>query len=201
MAKLRVLMETVSTLTSLPFPSVEMHARPLRKARLLSTGAKGVNAPEIVASDISNLIISMLAGSPTHAETLVREAREFKVVQNTPVINTLLGLPDEHDFGNAVDSFIDLFSDINVEKRLLEFIGRGSNKDLKYVTPMLRRVSYGRGSMFTISFYAKDEDGRFSTAVQNEYYEPSYVVSALEKVSSISNLAFWTSMGALLRAV
>ncbi|MEI6558510.1 MAG: hypothetical protein WCO00_08880 [Rhodospirillaceae bacterium] len=197
MAKLRVLMEKMAELTGQPFTSIEMHARPLRKARLLSTGAKGVNAPEVVASDITNLVIAILRESPTHAATLVPETRNFTAAKTCSAITELLDLSDGHRFGDAMDAFIMLFSDPAAFQRMKAVFDKHQNTETTYICPNVERISFGDDTSIRIVFGHDREEDKFSCT----YIDIKERKAPIEfmRTASMSMMHFWTELGKLLR--
>lgn len=61
MALVSDLVEAIAEVEDLPLPTVQMVARHLREAGLLSTGARGRNAPPATVTDAANLLIAVNA--------------------------------------------------------------------------------------------------------------------------------------------
>lgn len=61
MALVSDLVEAIAEVEDLPLPTVQMVARHLREAGLLSTGARGRNAPAATVTDAANLLIAVNA--------------------------------------------------------------------------------------------------------------------------------------------
>ena len=74
MAKLSDLIPALSKATGMPETSVEAYARRIRQAGKLSTGGRGLGAAEMTSQDCANLLIAVMARTPTHA---VEELHRF----------------------------------------------------------------------------------------------------------------------------
>lgn len=54
-------LQTIASALTQPFGSVKLYARELREAGLLTTGARGVNAPHMTPLDAARLVLAILA--------------------------------------------------------------------------------------------------------------------------------------------
>lgn len=80
----------IGSLTSLlastygiPEPTVTLVARSMREAGLLSTGARGVNAPEMTMRDVARLTLALMSGEPP--SKVVEEFRFIASLQTAEI--------------------------------------------------------------------------------------------------------------------
>ncbi len=95
-----------------------MHARELRKAGLLTTGARGVNAPHMTTIDAARLLIALLTtDKPSQAAQSVRDLGRLKPRRKSPgedrepfVVAVARRLPEVHSFEIGLASLVELFA-------------------------------------------------------------------------------------------
>jgi hypothetical protein len=97
--KLSAFIDVLAEATGMPRSSVEQYVKPLRKARLLTTGGRGAGAPDIDAGDCARLLVALMAGSPTHAVEFVQEiGRLPPAFSHDSAVAKAWGLPRRHTF-------------------------------------------------------------------------------------------------------
>lgn len=62
--RIGTLISLLSSTYGIPEPTVSVVARSLREAGLLTTGARGVNAPNMEVGDVARLTLALLTGQP-----------------------------------------------------------------------------------------------------------------------------------------
>lgn len=63
----------------------EVYARPLRKAKLLTTGGRGSSTPQVSVTDCANLLIAIMApGYAIHAAEAVKQYRSLELMRRKP---------------------------------------------------------------------------------------------------------------------
>lgn len=67
-----------------PDLQAEIYARPLRKAGLLTSGGRGLNAPQVTVTDCANLLIAIMApGKAIRAAETVRKYRSLALLHRS----------------------------------------------------------------------------------------------------------------------
>jgi hypothetical protein len=78
MATVGQLTETIATATGVPKPTVALVVRSLREAGLLTTGARGRNAPRMTPLDAARILIALLGSErPVDAPRVVEDFGQF----------------------------------------------------------------------------------------------------------------------------
>jgi hypothetical protein len=111
------LTKAVAGATLMPEATVTAHARMLREAGLLTTGARGVNAPEMTPLDAARLLLSvMVTERPSRAVDAVRDFGSLVCVQvNLRDAELTLdryngGLPKHHTFEKGIETLIGIYA-------------------------------------------------------------------------------------------
>ena len=104
-------------ITGLPEGSVVKFSRELRDGGLLTTGARGVNAPEMTFLDAARMLVAVLATDrPSRAAKVVRDFGSLKtwtVIPNSKHSEFALvrcGLTDDHTLEQAIAAAIQIFA-------------------------------------------------------------------------------------------
>lgn len=104
----------IASTYGLPEKSVFLVARALREAGWLTTGARGVNAPDMTVSDAARLTLALLTGAPPS-----KVVSEFKFIRELQTKNRLNKgelldfekMPMHHTLEDAVKRFFEVSSD------------------------------------------------------------------------------------------
>lgn len=97
MAKLVQVIPALASTLGMTAGAVEAYVKPLRKARLISSGPRGPGAPEMGTRDVTHVLLAVLAGSPTSAVSDVLVCSDLS-------LDTAASAPDdsvERAFGGA----------------------------------------------------------------------------------------------------
>jgi hypothetical protein len=97
------MIEMVARHTGLPEASLRIYARVLREAGLLSTGARGVNAPPMTWLDLSRFLIALLGtGVAARAADAVKDFGEMVVADHPTPLATVQSEDDTRTFEQAL---------------------------------------------------------------------------------------------------
>ena len=127
--KIGPLISLLSSSYGLPETTVVVVARALREAGWLTSGARGVNAPDMSARDAARLSLALLTGEPPSKVTLVYELlRTLQTVDEYPIAGLLdrETLPHDHTLEDAITALFEASSDP-------ELIGRYGEKQTDHV--------------------------------------------------------------------
>lgn len=128
--KIGPLISLLSSSYGLPETTVVVVARALREAGWLTSGARGVNAPDMSARDAARLSLALLTGEPPSKVISVFEVlRTLQTVDEYPgagLINREI-LPHDHILEDAITALFEAAADP-------ELIGRYGEKQTAHVT-------------------------------------------------------------------
>lgn len=99
------LVTLLSTTYGLPEASVTLVARAMREAGWISTGARGVNAPEMNTRDVARLTLALLSGEPASkvvAEFEILRSLQTKTVFSKEGFVPQSALPQAHTFEDLI---------------------------------------------------------------------------------------------------
>lgn len=110
------LISLLSSTYGMPEPTVTVVARALREAGLLTTGARGINAPEMSMRDVARLTLALMTGEPPSrvvAEFCFIAQLQTKTVFETEAWISSERLSNGHIFEDAVtEVFSAMFDDV-----------------------------------------------------------------------------------------
>lgn len=135
----------ISSAFGVPEPTVVVVARALREAGWLTSGARGVNAPQMTAQDAGRLSLALLTG-----ESPIRVVEEFEFIRGLqtneeyPSVG-LIGkddLPDKHSFEDVLTALFHLHSDQDrISKFSTEFLGHRLKPKFSISVDASRRIA------------------------------------------------------------
>lgn len=128
--KIGPLINLLSSSYGLPETTVVVVARALREAGWLTSGARGVNAPDMSARDAARLSLALLTGEPPSKVISVFEVlRTLQTEDEYPIAGLLdrETLPHDHTLEDAITALFEASSNP-------ELIGRYGEKQTAHVT-------------------------------------------------------------------
>jgi hypothetical protein len=117
MATVGVMTRTIAQATGVPERTVAMVVRELRTTGLLTTGARGVNAPAMTPLDAARVLIALLVSDrPVDAPKIVKDFGQLKCPYHWPERKSLLlqgvDLPGGHLFEEGLAAIIKAIADM-----------------------------------------------------------------------------------------
>lgn len=111
------LIQAIATATGKPEATVRVYARTLREEGMLTTGARGVNAPDMQPEDAAKLLLALLViDKPSKSREAVRDFGGLICNRFDPsgdnaefTFSDSCHLPDDHSFVDALSCLIEIY--------------------------------------------------------------------------------------------
>lgn len=122
MAKLSDLIPTLAEVVGMPDTAVGAYARRLRKAGKISSGGRGPGGAEMTPRDCANLLIAVMAGTPTYAVERIRLFRSLICApeglgEGSAPLLAMLKLGAGHGFADMLERLISIATESPVRKQ------------------------------------------------------------------------------------
>lgn len=123
MAKLSDLMPALSKVTGMPVTSVEAYARRIRQAGKLSSGGRGLGAADMSPKDCANLLIAVMARTPTRAVDALKKFGSMTSGDHEPgdrgkPLYDAFDLKPGHTFAEAMTNLVNAAQLSAIDKHL-----------------------------------------------------------------------------------
>ncbi|CAO3355489.1 hypothetical protein [Azospirillum palustre] len=179
MAKLSELIPTIAATLGMPETAVEAYAKVLRKAGLITTGGRGFGAADMSAKDCGNLLIAIMAGSPTYAVERVNTYGNLTCAGRLgelaiPIANSF-HLPPGHSFSDLLCRMIELSSSDRIDHACLSALQQASIASNETPDILISSIEVGfpePSAKFELSAFLKSKD--FSDKIQIHYMADDY---------------------------
>lgn len=197
-----VLISRFAEAVGLPEKTLMVHARNLREANLLTTGARGRNAPATIPRDAARLAISVLHSpdSPSRALDAVKDFGGLVLSKGIPFdsidrdkdadllerysLTSVLNLDCCHNFEDVVTAIIEytlrdhskaIGCDITIVPNMLEARIRGFMREWYYIHPGLKHAGTDKQSDQMKNDYLRLRN-KYHSEIQTARKISSYVI-------------------------